>query len=69
MLFASALASTASTVVSNPLEVAKLNMQFFPLSCQYYPHQSRHPGIQIIANFLAVAARASTSKGPSKVSK
>ena len=40
VLAASALASIVSTAISNPIEVAKLNLQFFPLSCQYYPHQS-----------------------------
>ena len=31
-------ASLISTTLLNPLEVAKLNMQYFPLACPHYPH-------------------------------
>lgn len=40
IFYASVLSSFISTFVTNPVEVAKLNYQYFPLSCKYYPHQS-----------------------------
>jgi hypothetical protein len=40
VLYASAIGSVISTIVSNPIEVAKLNLQFFPLICPQYPHPS-----------------------------
>ena len=38
ILQASILSSVISTAITNPIEVAKLNFQFFPLSCRFYPH-------------------------------
>ncbi len=40
ILLASILSSVVSTALTNPLEVAKLNFQFFPLNCKFYPHPS-----------------------------
>jgi len=40
IFFGSSLASVISTLITNPVEVAKLNVQYFPLGCPQYPHQS-----------------------------
>ena len=38
-VFAAATAAAIiSTSVTNPIEVVKLNLQYFPLACPYYPH-------------------------------
>lgn len=40
VLIASILSSLISTFITNPVEVLKLNYQYFPLSCKFYPHRS-----------------------------
>ncbi len=40
VITATGLASLISTFLTNPLEVAKLNYQYMPLACPYYPHPS-----------------------------
>jgi hypothetical protein len=40
IFIASVVSSVTSTFITNPVEVAKLNLQYFPLNCKYYPHPS-----------------------------
>lgn len=40
IFLSSAFSSIISTLVTNPIEVAKTNIQYYPLNCQYYPHSS-----------------------------
>jgi hypothetical protein len=40
ILIASTFSSIVSTLVTNPIEVAKLNLQYYPLNCPQYPHSS-----------------------------
>ncbi len=69
IFIASALSSVVSTFITNPLEVAKLNLQYFPLNCKYYPHQSTHGSTQATLSFSLVSAPNSVSMDRLKVSK
>ncbi len=40
ILISSTFGSIISTLITNPIEVAKTNIQYYPLSCQYHPHSS-----------------------------
>lgn len=40
IFLSSAFSSIISTLVTNPIEVAKTNVQFYPLNCPSYPHPS-----------------------------
>ena len=40
ILLSSGFSSIISTLVTNPIEVAKTNIQYYPLNWQYHPHQS-----------------------------
>ena len=61
---ATTVAAVISTSITNPIEVVKLNLQYFPLACPYYPHPCIYFLIQHIANFLPVIAIALVSKDP-----
>ena len=37
---ASTVAAIISTSLTNPIQVVKLNLQYFPLACPFYPHPS-----------------------------
>lgn len=41
IFIASAGSSIISTIITNPIEVAKLNIQFYPAACPQYPHAGR----------------------------
>ena len=50
VIIATSISSIVSTFITNPLEVAKLNYQYLPLTCPYYPHQSLTWLIKIISS-------------------
>lgn len=39
ILIASALATIASTVITNPIEIRKINQQMIPITCPEYPNK------------------------------
>ena len=42
ILISSAISSFLSTLITNPIEVAKLKLQFAPTECPYFPHSCTH---------------------------
>lgn len=69
ILISSGFSSIISTLITNPIEVAKTNMQYYPLSCQHYPHQSLSLFIQVLNNSLHAAVLPSQFKAQSGVLK
>ena len=39
IFIASALASMASTIVTNPIEIRKINQQMIPITCPEFPQK------------------------------
>jgi hypothetical protein len=64
-----AMASLISTTVTNPIEVAKLNYQYMPLQCPYFPHRSTFLYIQTIRISWHATAPGSASRAHFTVSK
>lgn len=69
IFLSSAFSSIISTLVTNPIEVAKTNIQYYPLNCPYYPHKSNISFIQSSFNLSNAAALIFLFKVRSKVSK
>jgi hypothetical protein len=69
IMLASSISSVLSTFITNPIEVAKLNHQYFPVSCPQYPHQCNHFNTQLIFNSSTANAVSSASLALGKVSK
>lgn len=69
IFLSSAFSSIISTLVTNPIEVAKTNIQYYPLNCPYYPHKSTISFIQNLFNLSNAVALIFLFKALSKVSK
>ena len=69
IFLSSGLSSIISTLITNPIEVAKTNIQYYPTTCQYYPHQSTFVLIKALDNWSHAAAPLSQSRAQLRVSK
>ena len=53
-MVASALASITSTVLTNPIEVRKINQQMIPISCPQYPMKCSKAIVECICNNTSI---------------